>query len=1017
MSHSLTSGRRSRRGMSSITAIIVLAVTIVLLGAVSAVVFRTAPPTTCQPSNALPCKTGGGLHDVSVLAPYTHAQQGVPIPFTASLPEVSGQFQFNYGDGPTSAAQASPTGTHVYTAPGTFIVYVQALVGSTWHDNLGGLIIMQILPSYAKNALGNIPGVAGTIVSNTTSTTNPTAVLDVTSSSAVTVAGRYTSNSTDPAWATIAPNIVSTGGTVGTISTTRVSGFTQLQATVTFTAAGIYLIKFVAGASLSGATAYQNFTWTVYASSPGGAAVLPPVSVSPHKGKILVYELAPGGAFSEDPQVAYDTVSAEPIDNVYEQLVTPNGTAATNDPNSGFVPVIAACVPGSTTGANNCNSLFGSSLVSGYNWTFVISGSQNFFDPKTGNSWGVWPTDVLFTYARGLATGDNGESTPGWVQAQALLPYGNPAYDSNATLIHFPFNNTPKQIFNHIFVNSSACPPAALAAPYHGCVTFVANGSGLTPGAKYWPFFLQTLVGFGSGIVSAGWESASKQAAGIPGWTFNTLAASDSGDHPVLLPGGARSSSDAAFQTWLAGIPGYAWDNFEAVMSGFSSPFLWGNAQYTMAGSGPYYLSSYTVGSAYSLRASPGYVPNPGCGAAYLNGVQYCYPPAGSYAGEIDVTWETDPTPGEAGLASGVADFASIPVTQTALTLQLIQQGKAGLTVFPSISIFFWPFDFNFSVSAAASTYPTGPITVPGDFFTSLGMREFFVHAYPYATTSQTISTKDGIQYLFNYGGVIPQYMGNYYPTNISWPSGDPFVSYTDPNSPAYWWSQMTTPSSAYYNLEAVACTVANPCQLPFFGQTGAPDVDQRIAILAQNVFQYSNHTVVLHPLDINFIQLVINSLFTGPGGNPQPIYQLGWAPDYVDPTDYTIAMWYPNSTYTFSDAVWQQIHKFTSASCSTDPIYWQTHTVTQACQGAAYKAMISILDLANFDTNVTHRVLLFNLGEHIANQLALYIYWGQSNTAVIYAPWINGQSYDQQVTTGGGGDAIWFWINGNGVY
>ena len=178
-----------------------------------------------------------------------------------------------------------------------------------------------------------------------------------------------------------------------------------------------------------------------------------------------------------------------------------------------------------------------------------------------------------------------------------------------------------------------------------------------------------------------------------------------------------------------------------------------------------------------------------------------CEPKAGQYAGSVQVTWETSETPGEQALRFGSADYASIPPTSTGLLIQLIQQGKINAVQVPTLNIYFQAFVLAFSISGAQH-FSTNAITIPSDFFTYLGMREFFARAYPYSTIENTIWTKDGIQFGFNEGGAIPQFMGNYYPTNIPWPNSDPCTSTTNQACPAYWWAQMQSPTSAYYDPE-----------------------------------------------------------------------------------------------------------------------------------------------------------------------------------------------------------------------
>jgi len=196
--------------------------------------------------------------------------------------------------------------------------------------------------------------------------------------------------------------------------------------------------------------------------------------ISPHPGTLVAYEVAPGGATTVDPSVAYDSVSVEPIYNVYQTLVAYNGSST-----SSFLPQLSLCVPGP-----NCAAMFGGhSLIvnnkitgSPEYFTFPIDPAARFYDPATNSSWPVYPSDVAFSIARtcGFADLPGFGAQPGWMECQALLPIGNDAWDSG---IHVPYNNTPKNVMSSMLVNSSKyCPSAALAE--NGCLTFNAWGGG-----------------------------------------------------------------------------------------------------------------------------------------------------------------------------------------------------------------------------------------------------------------------------------------------------------------------------------------------------------------------------------------------------------------------------------------------------------------------------------------------------------------------------------------------------------
>ena len=1000
--------RPNARALSAPTMAVVLLVVILVVGGLGYAGLRAAGPnsvsrTSCAPAGSPACAQYSNLHDISVTAPFKAVQQGNLVPFTARLPpgEFASSYTFNFGDG-SSQSSASPTLAHAYTGVGTYLVSVTAIVSGATHDNFRDLLPVSVSTSYQSNLAGNAPGVAGSIVSNGTAQAGATGVLAPGGS--MTVSGSYASAPTNPEFVPVKPTLnVSSGGTLGTVGQTN----TSASGTATFSAPGVYEITFVGSAVGPGGTAYQNYTWTAFVAPPGVSAGLAGggQAVSPHKNSLIIYEYFPGGSQSEDPAIDYETVGYEPMTNVYQTLIGYNGSQ-TGPTWSSYVPEIATCVPGSP----QCQALYGSTLISpdGNNFTFVISGDPQFYDPATGAHWGVWPTDVLFSVARtmGFSVLPCLGCNNGWILAQSLLDGpsggshpGNVSWDGG---IHSALNNTPNNVYAAVTINdtSAGCPTSRLASTDHGCVTFHATGSGHS-----WPYFLELIAdGEGGSIVPCGWFSAPAQGAGIPDWTAG--AVSGSGDRPCAAPGAP------GWGVPPSAISPTAWDSWEN--AGSVPPFV-GNVQWNMVGSGPYYLKSIRPGSDYMLAANPAYAANSQCTWAG------CMPQPGHYAASVAVTWETSQVPGEQAYAAGAADLASIPPTDAALLMQLVQQGKIGATTFPSLSTYFFPFNFAFN-ERGTSAYTSNPVTVPSDWFSYVGLRQFLAHAYPYQTIEQTVNTKEGIQYYFDYGGAIPQFMANYYPTNVSFPSGDPCTDASSPACAAYWWHAITDPSNTtYYDPEAAACSAAKPCEFPLFGQTGAPDLDQRMALWAASVAHLTGGAVLMDPVDINFVQLVINSLYSSAYGNPMPVYTLGWAPDYPDPTDYVVAMYQRDSSYTFADTVGEQtdLPAFNASGCPsfTQFTWYSSHPIPNDCQGAAYGALQLAMKLAAVAPAGPGRVLLYDEVEQIANSLALYVYWAQTNIVESYAAWINPTSLNSNVTIGGGQVNTWYTVDGNGVW
>ncbi|HTP53541.1 MAG TPA: hypothetical protein VML94_01060 [Thermoplasmata archaeon] len=763
------------------------------------------------------------------------------------------------------------------------------------------------------------------------------------------------------------------------------------------------------------------------------ASVAPTPASSGHvKGTINIYEVAPNGANTMDPSVAYDTVSYEPIINVYQTLINYNGSSTAT-----YVPTLATCVPGTP----QCTTDYGSSLIVNNTagqptyWTFVIDPAAHFYDPATKKSWPVYPTDVMFSLARTMGFADLpylGKEN-GWIIAQSLLPYGNAAWDKG---YHSPLNNTPGEILGSMLINDTAyCPAAALVAGQNGCITFNASGGGTD-----WPYFLQLVAdNLGSSIEPCGWFTA--QSAGVPGWTGSKAAA---GDGPCSVPqlGHSQSTSSAAWADYLANLTSSSnhvaatnmtsWDGFEE--TAFAFPANQPKVQWNMVGSGPYY-AGVVEGVGYELRVNPGYVQPSGCsgagGLAVYTG--YCDPRAGGYIANVNVYWEPDDSFGISEYRAGAADLAAIETTHTTSLLQLHAAGDLNYLSFPTISSFFTPVNLYWSSTEYAQNFGSEPTpNIPNDFFTNLALREFYVHAYPYATVENTVNTVDGIQYEFNAGGPIPYGMGNYYPTNVSFPSGDPETNPSVVGGAAWWWAQANNASSPYYDPQLSACSSGTPCTFPIAGLQGDPGGDQSIADWIAEIETLTGGA--LQPFggatfDLTFDQF-LDVAFTSAYQNPL-ISETGsgWAPDYPDPTDYIVPMSSPDATYTAADAFSQQLQtgQATVANNTTcghngttfqNLSYWasaaQTANLTSGllnatCQGVAYSVAVGQMAVAAGLPVGPNRTLDYNLIEQILNDEAMYVWDGQANEVLSAAPWIELSSLNQNPMIGGGGDQIWY--------
>ncbi len=147
-------------------------------------------------------------------------------------------------------------------------------------------------------------------------------------------------------------------------------------------------------------------------------------------------EVVPGGPYSLDPQVDWETVGMEITRNVYQTLVAYNGTSTTS-----FIPVLATNIPTVANGEISSNDL---------NWTFHIRANATFANGKP-----VTVFDVYFSMVRELLFATGNPGTGGYTLAQAVLPgYASniPHYNSYANITKaLTYDNATQTITFHLF--------------------------------------------------------------------------------------------------------------------------------------------------------------------------------------------------------------------------------------------------------------------------------------------------------------------------------------------------------------------------------------------------------------------------------------------------------------------------------------------------------------------------------------------------------------------------------------
>ena len=1020
----------------------VLVATVVVVGGIGYAVLNStpahqsrSPPPACVPPGSVYCGTASPANDVILSvsqnpapgAAWAKVVTGQSLTATVSLETGDSggpsEFSVSWGDGNITNG-TGPTFEHRYGGPGTYVVSATAQENGVQHTGTNDLYPVIVAPATPGN--GTLPVLTTTFSNGSLASATPSAPW-IHSGQEVTVSAAYVSLPTVAGYSVRPPTLSTSGGNqVSQVSVTNSS--TSIEATYRFASAGVYEIRMTGAVSSPHGTEFLTYGWTVYVAAtsiPLGCSYCRTNYSSPHPGSLYIYEIVPGGPTSLDPAIDYYSTGAEILQNVYETLVQYNGSSTAS-----FVPVLSTCVPGpAASGPTSCQAVYGSDLVvNNQYWTFPIDKNAQFYDPSTSARWGVYPSDVMFSIARTLLWLESPSqyTYPGWILGQSLLPYGNRSWDSG---LHAPWNNTPRDLFSSMLVNDSAyCPPSALTNE-HGCITFNVDGS-----ASRWPYFLDFVADVeGGGIVPCGWFS--QVGAGVPGFEETKAA---NGDGPCLLPGGTTSTNTTAFSNAVAAMSPTAFDSL-IQLGGTQVYEPQPQVRWNVVGSGPYYLVSVNSGQGYILKQNPDYA-QPQCA-----GQTGCFPALGGYAANVYVFWDPDSEIGIQQYVAGRSDSSAFLPGDLPTIESLAQDGRVGVQRLPTLNVFPEGFSLIFNPSLAQS-YSGLTTNVPGDFFAYVGMRELFAQSFPYAAYYNDYSAVEGTPTYSGEGGAIPQYLGNYYPQNITWPGMNTSVGqwpqvWSDPStasdcasvvgSACWWWANITTVGSPYYDPEAVACKTTT-CRLPLVSEYGDTSFDLAVDTWGADLVNITSGAIVTSRWDPTPYFGFPGCYFTlGIQPGCSPTYLDGWIADYPDPTDFSVPFYLPDQSYTYVSAINETLvggdYGTSYDGCPShgslaweqnnfaDLAYWANYgnLVPESCQGNAYSTMVWGLVQADVMPVGPTRVLYYNMIEHIANDLVLYVYTGQQVGLTSYAGWVDPSTVDLNPVSPG---QLWFEWNGNGV-
>jgi len=917
-------------------------------------------------------------HDLDVRASNVTTLAGMQTTFSDGLSGATLQSTIWWWGDDTSTSTTSASVNHTYALPGIYLVYAEATdVTGGLHDNLQSLLRFAVLDSYTNDLLGNETQIQGSVLANQSSTSNAQAV--IAPGGWIQVSNWITNLPNNPQWTLETPtySLGSTARPYSNISTILGNGLNLSGATLSWTNStpqGSYTLNFSvedvnAELSPEGQT-WNNFTFTVLVAS-SGATPLSPLPTSPHNGTLQVYQVqsVPPQSLTLDPAFAEDPTDGPILQNFYQTLVVYNGSQAGPNP-SDFVPDLATCVPGSAL----CDDLYGSSMVSGYNWTFVINPNATFYNGTTGSTRNVYPNDVAFSLARSCLMANSVSGYEDYQLCQVLLPHNaNGSWDGG---LHSPWNNTPAQILGAISLNNSLYCTAEMqdGVHGHGCITIDSSAS-----ERAWPEFLEFFAStVGAAIISCDW--AASEGLGLPGWTDGSTC------YPAP-PGSSGNPNPPPADT--------AWDSYEET-NGFSG-IPTNPLRFHAVGSGPYYLTGFNNTTGYTLSASPDWGGTT-CQGGVLEG---CLPDATlgghtpSYIPKVVVHFELSNGPGLSALATGNADLVDTTGGggnagyggNGSTILAEVQAGELDYIVGPSITEDYAFTEPEFNESAASSALGSA-VTLPSDAFQDLNFRQFLITSYPHLITMQNACIVGGILYCFSSGGAIPVGIGSYYPTNISWPLTDANPNPQDVGGAAWWWSQVEADS-----IVGSTCTAASPCTFPLPAGNSQQSLD--FQGWANAMDSISGGAIQASVVNVSYDDMVLSTFYSAFGNATFPVGDYGWAPDYFDPSDYAdpfyLADGYIAQPTYLPNYLFQPQYSATCSGPSSDP------TVTTACQGTAYAELNSLVQSADTcappSCSASQRALLYNMAERVAYGLGLYTILYQQAAVYAFAPWIDGSS------------------------
>src|SRR3989475_1289023 len=485
-----------KRGGSRALVVVLVVIIVVLAGALAYVSYRLlATPT--------PAPTGGGTFSVQSLQPT--GVQGQPLRFVVSNLKSGAKARVYFGDGQILETSDS-TFNYSYSTPGNYLVWVQQFYpanGTIANDFASKLFKVTIVPDipFQLAQFVSVPA----IYFNTT--VNPSAPVTAVNS-AISIYGNYTeisqllakqtthhdntTNITDTETVTVAVDHYDWDFGNGQTLTVPADPATSYPATnpipVRYTSAGLHsatltlatvetlttqIYNGTSNITITNTDTINAYSVTLGASIAAGSFGIAKLNnVVPAPGVITEIVNSPGGPFSFDPQIDYETTGFEVVVNTQATLLIYNSSSTTS-----WFPYVADSVP---TVGNGVSSDFKT-------YTFHIRPGMGFSNGDSITAYDVWYTMIRAILFQGGYPGD-----ADWILCKYLFPVGTPPLNFQ------PFvsivNDTNKAVAFTAIMNAVSYDTSAQTVTFH-----------LALAKSPAEFFTSINDALGTGILDAAW--------------------------------------------------------------------------------------------------------------------------------------------------------------------------------------------------------------------------------------------------------------------------------------------------------------------------------------------------------------------------------------------------------------------------------------------------------------------------------------------------------------------------------